>query len=164
MNLQQLVSLVNPQITTLISRHAGLKNFAQIRAKFEGWLKVELVRIFEEAGYRALPEVSGIDITFENVAIELKTSNTSLRLEGVENKDKPITMNLNSIITDVNKLKRLGNYSDKYVIFILFPIPQQHQNWPHYLNAINVNGIELITYDLVFANGIPAKIGYMRVQ
>ncbi len=164
MNLEQLIGLVNPKLTVLIKDHAGLKKFAQIRAKFEGWLKVELVRIFEEAGYRALPEVSGIDITFESVAIELKTSNTNLRIEGVENKGKPITNNLNNIIADVHKLRLRDNYADKYVIFIMFPVPPQHPNWQQYLSVINSVGVETITHDLTFANGVPAKIGYIKVQ
>lgn len=164
MNLQQLISLVNPQITALISSHTGLKKFAQIKAKFEGWLKVELVRIFEDAGYNALPEVSGIDITFESVAIELKTSNTNLRVDGVENKGKPITTNLNKIIADIDKLRLKDNYADKYVIFIMFPIPLEHNNWLRYLSVISNAGVEVVSFDLTFANNVPAKIGFIKVQ
>ncbi|MBL7690884.1 MAG: hypothetical protein JNM41_04765 [Flavipsychrobacter sp.] len=164
MNLEQLISLVNPQITSLIGQHIGLKKFAETRAKFEGWLKVELVRIFEEAGYRALPEVSGIDIVFESVAIELKTSNTNLRTQGVENKGKPITDNLKNILADVHKLRLRDNNADKYVIFIMFPIPPQHPNWLQYLSIINSVGVEAVTYDFTFANNVPAKIGYIKVQ
>lgn len=164
MNLGELVALINPHLTSIIFQHTGLKKFAQIRAKFEGWLKVELIRILEEAGYEALPEVSGIDITFENVAIELKTCNTNLRITGVVNKGKPITKNLNEIISDINKLRTNGNYVHKYIVFIIFPIPQQHPNFSQYLSVINPTGMPMAVHDLCFANNVPAKISYIQVQ
>ncbi|MFP3257347.1 MAG: hypothetical protein RXO36_06070, partial [Candidatus Nanopusillus acidilobi] len=92
--------------------------FVQHRAKFEGWLKVEIVNILcnmypkkcspekvipewpvddigvndnEKKNYRI------IDIKFDDSVLELKTINTSYRQEGIENKTKPITLNVEEL-------------------------------------------------------------------
>jgi len=76
MNFQELGELIFAEIVPKIKNHQGLSIFARERAKFEGWLKVELcdslLRCFQDVA----PERDLIDITFDDWAIQLKTVNT----------------------------------------------------------------------------------------
>ncbi len=73
MTLQKLYNLTADSIVQRIQTSAGLTKFAYRRAKFEGWFKVELIDILAQQEYDALPEIGRIDVSFDNVGIDLKT-------------------------------------------------------------------------------------------
>lgn len=113
------------------------------KAKFEGWLKFELAHYLEKHRFGPVVVESEVetgngrsDVTFmlegKKVSVELKTSNTNWKTNGVESKGKPLTKNVDSIIKDA-----LKHNSDSCVIaFVLFPIPFQDLGWIPYINRI----------------------------
>ncbi|MCF8020976.1 MAG: hypothetical protein K9L62_16480 [Vallitaleaceae bacterium] len=112
------------------------------RAKFEGWLKFEIAHYLEMEGYNSVR----VEYMFENQEradisfihnevqyyIELKTPNTNYRMEGIENKHRPITKNMSSIVTDAKKLKDKNGI----VAFVLFPIAIGGTQWKTYIRRI----------------------------
>ncbi|MCL5123841.1 MAG: hypothetical protein M1511_04950 [Deltaproteobacteria bacterium] len=69
------------------------------------------------------------DISFrymnEKYQVEMKTANTSWRVNGVETLTRPITMNIDGIIDDIGVLKSKCPPDHGLAVFTLFPIPQQ---------------------------------------
>lgn len=120
------------------------------RAKFEGWLKFELARKLQ-LSYSDLkveypyPDENKkhADIYANNAFIELKTSNTNYRFDKCESLTRPITKNISSIITDINKLRDIKNYK-KYIAFVLFPIDEEEQYLEHIKRIENEDNIKLI--------------------
>ena len=121
-----------------------LKIAIRQRAKFEGWLKFELASHLEKTGYENVRVESTYelrkdrsDISFmykgDNYEIELKTPNTNYRIKGIENKGRPITKNIESIITDAQKLKVTKN---GIIAFVLFPVPIDDNRWVEYIDKI----------------------------
>lgn len=116
------------------------------RAKFEGWLKLELAAAVEKNGYASveletpLSMSSGerADLGFvhggEKYIIELKTPNSNWRFEGIENRTRPITKNIKSVIEDVEKLRNVKN---GIVAFTLFPIEPGDLRWREYVTRIS---------------------------
>lgn len=114
------------------------------KAKFEGWLKFELAYSLEKNGLKQV-EVESLrsyskerrDLSFFNddkfYTVEIKTSNTNWKCEGVSVASKPITKNIQSIISDAKKL----NSSQGIIAFILFPIPCNDNRWHHYIDRIS---------------------------
>ncbi len=144
------------------------------RAKFEGWLKFELAQVISKEFKNVNIESSysdsnkKCDISFEKgdtlYYLELKTPNTSYKVDGIEDKTRPITDNINSIIDDIKKVgendikklkKRERNISPKVsdniknyvglIGFVLFPISPKEcnkdlttkGNWQYHVNRIN---------------------------
>ena len=140
MDTEQISDIFN-YLQNKIAVHKGLSVFAKERSKFEGWLKVELTNYFAENGYSVIPEKEHIDIVVNNrIAIELKTVNTSYKGNESElkNKTRPITLNIEEIIKDIRSLKN-NSYSEKYVLFIVFPLDlKKHESkWNIHLIKIN---------------------------
>lgn len=116
------------------------------RAKFEGWLKFELACcIAKNGGENVLVETSydlnkRSDISFEiggtKYFVELKTPNANWRVEGVANKGRPITKNIQSIIDDTFKLRTCPGIG--IISFVLFPIPFNHDGWKNYIQRIAI--------------------------
>ena len=119
MTIQQLYNISVDSIVNKIQNSHGLNRFAHRRAKFECWLKVELIDSLVRAGFNALPEIGLIDVSFDSVAIELKTINTNIRYENVINTTRPITKNTNGVVLGIESL-RGKNYQDskKVSIFV----------------------------------------------
>lgn len=123
-----------PDVTALVARS---------RAKFEGWLKIELAawiranggkRVTLEAGYTGNSCRADIRFAYSDhsVQLELKTPNTNYRMPGARDKARPITKNVASIVEDARKLRACGGY----VAFALFPIPCGDHRWREYLHRI----------------------------
>jgi hypothetical protein len=117
------------------------------RAKFEGWLKFEMAcrakdagmdDIKLEEGYKTEDGQCRADISFrcEGVRyfVELKTSNTNQRMDGVENKIRPITKNIESIVLDAKKFGLQEGVG--IVAFVLFPIEKGSDYAAKYLDRI----------------------------
>jgi hypothetical protein len=130
-------ALCSKWVATIISENPEIMgHVAQQRAKFEGWLKMELVKHAERNGAKDItieksyPNVDKrrSDLYFvlkkKEYYIELKTSNTSRSVQGVESKIKPTTDNTNFIIADITKLGSLdkSKHREGIILFVMFPI------------------------------------------
>lgn len=162
MEFLKIKEIVFNELKPKLENNNGLAIFAKERAKFEGWLKVELIEILSNYFDSIIPENNRIDITFENWAIELKTVNTNIRYPNVINKHRPITMNIDGVISDINNLKSC-NYIKKGILFIAFPIEHNNTNWQVHLNKIknNLTKIEFIQFQ--FSNEIPGVIYFGEI-
>lgn len=164
MTTQELFDLTAENITTKIQNSFGLTKFAYKRAKFEGWLKVELIdALVQQEIDKVLPEVGFVDVSFENVGIELKTINTNIRYPNVLNMARPITENVNGIKRDIEKL-RATDFLHKFVVFIVFPIEHENANWQIQLQRLAGNVEGFLYKEFKFQNDISGVIYYARVK
>lgn len=80
------------------------------------------------------------DIKFESKGesykIELKTPNTNWRVEGIENKHRPISKNIQSIIDDTQKLNTDDSCTG-IIAFVLFPLSSNDEDWKFYIKRIS---------------------------
>ena len=143
------------------------------RAKFEGWLKFEIAKEFQKSGKDTkveYPIAKGhVDLFADNCLIELKTPNTSYTCEGVDPKTRPITDNVNSIISDVDKLRNIteGLSYDSFIAFVMFPIDTNKKYMGHVNkieNHIQAQGLQIIKDErTVTINSIPALVYVAKV-
>lgn len=163
MTLDELVEATAEDLITRIGNSSALGVFAMQRAKFEGWLKVELIDILVSKDYKAVPEKDRIDVSFKNVAIELKTVNTNYRDNIAENRIRPIAMNVKSVIQDIKTLQN-NPIENKFVIFIVFPSNDSHQ-WGRHLQKIN-SALDDVCCGkrFTFKSGVAGTIYYGRVN
>ena len=163
MQFEELGELIITEMKPKLENSRGLYIFAKERAKFEGWLKVELcdslVKYFQDIA----PEKNRIDVTFADWAIELKTVNTNIRYEGVENKTRPITKNTQGVIDDIGKLESTA-YANKAILFIAFPIKHDDKNWQRQLNRISTLLRKVKHAEFYFGNRIPGVIYFGLAQ
>ena len=157
MDYDELAELLFVRLKGRIEDHAGLDIFARERSKFEGWLKVETCEILSEYFKDVLPEDNRVDITFEDWAIELKTLNTSIMYPGVKSKTRPITMNNEGVVKDIEKLKNKGDIN-KGVLFIVFPIEHENRKWKIQLDRISEHLKQLRHSEFKFKSGVPGMI------
>src|SRR5437868_690772 len=139
MQLQDLIHITADELIRRVEKSRALGVFARRRAKFEGWLKVELIDILINKGYDAVPEQDLIDVSFGDVAgdvaIELKTVNTNYRDGIADQKTRPITKNIKDVIQDIEK--HMGNeFPHKFIIFVVFPLNEAHTGWKSHLAKI----------------------------
>ncbi|MCG2767233.1 MAG: hypothetical protein L6435_02470 [Anaerolineae bacterium] len=109
------------------------------RAKYEGWLKMELAAALAlHEGVKTVnieppcPRGGRADLSFQvdrmTWYVELKTSNTSWRADGLENRTRPISRNISRIITDIAKLREKCPPDKGLMVFTLFPVPTRIWN------------------------------------
>jgi hypothetical protein len=163
-DLEKLIKITADELIRRIQASDALGVFASRRAKFEGWLKVELIDILISAGYQAIPEQGLIDVTFDDVAIELKTVNTNYRDGIAENIIRPITQNINNVIADV-----AGHHGheieNKFIIFIVFPLNDTHHRWANHLQRVdNALGSLCCPKPFNFKSGVAGTIYYGKVN
>lgn len=136
--------LINNLIVSILKANMDLVEIALIqRAKFEGWLKFELVnrlrKMYDDSRVEfAVDDVGFVDIMSNNCLIELKTPNTSYIVAGCEKHTRPVTMNINSIIHDIGKLRKQSQMSG-YIAFVLFPLDDKRQ-YEELVNKIEETG------------------------
>lgn len=134
------------------------------RNKLEGWLKFELTKkllaydgindVSVEKRYNLVGEENNkySDIFFryggEKYLVELKTANTSYKVEGCNDRIRPLTDNINSIISDINQLYYADiddeeeNVPLGLSVFICFPLQEGgHDNLSDNSNSIFINRI-----------------------
>lgn len=146
------------EIKTKVQNNKGLNVFAEERAKFEGWLKVEICNSLHDKVENLIPEKSFIDITFKDWAIELKTFSTNYKHPIVTPKSRPITDNVDGVIKDIKDLKdKHSEYKNKAILFVVFPIEQDNQSWKKHLSRIT-ELVKLSHEDFKFNNGVPGII------
>lgn len=107
------------------------------RAKFERYLQTVLAYKLKSCYpdteiEKPYPNNSSkhADIFANNTFIEIKTVNTSYNVENVAAKNKPITKNINGIITDIEKISTYG-VKDGVVAFVLFPVDNEEKYKKH---------------------------------
>ena len=157
MEFEDLTNLIFNEIKPKLENNQGLSIFAKERAKFEGWLKVELCGSLSKYFKDVAPERDRVDITFEYWAIELKTINTNIRYKNVRNKHHPITRNTQGVIDDIEKLKSTS-YTNKAVLFVVFPIIHDNEKWQAQLQRIFKSLREIKHIDFIFKNKIPGVV------
>lgn len=157
MRFEKLTEIIFKEIIPKLENNIGVAIFAKERAKYEGWLKVELCESLSKYFSSINPEKDWIDITFEDWAIELKTVNTNYRYENVENKTRPITKNIKGVIEDIEKLKST-NYTNKAILFIVFPTTHDHENWKTHLQKISRLLRNIKHNEFKFRNEVPGVI------
>lgn len=164
MTFNELWDIFNIEIPEKIVNHKGLNYFVSNRSKFEGWLKVEIVDILTKYTNNITPEKDRIDIVVEDWAIELKTSNTNYRYDNVENKKRPVTKNVSSIIKDINDLEHNVNYENKAVLFIIFPLDLTTPSWNQHIQKIENELDELKFKEFSFENGVKSILYFGLVK
>lgn len=167
MEFGDLKNLIFGGIKPKLEDNQGLSIFAKERAKFEGWLKVELCESLSKYSTDITditPEKpiekekrKRIDVTFKIWAIELKTVNTSYGFENVESKQRPITANIKGILSDIEKLKHTG-CTNKAVLFVVFPVTAGYKTWPTHLKKVSASLRKLEAKEFKFKDGIPGII------
>lgn len=163
MNFRELANFIFKKLEPILENHLGLFIFAKERAKFEGWLKVELCNIISKKYKNVVPENKRVDITFSDWAIELKTVNTNYRYKDVKNKTRPITLNINNILEDIQKLKK-SKFKNKGILFIVFPLSLViHKRWLKHLNRIKEKISDIKFCSIHFKNKISAVIYFGKI-
>lgn len=158
MEFEELTDIIFPQLKEKLENHSGLSVFARERAKFEGWLKVELCDILVKYSQDIVPEKNRVDINFEDWGIELKTVNTNIRYKDAVNKHRPITKNTQSVIDDILNLSKNVLYKNKVVLFIVFPIKDDNSNWQTQLRRITTHLREIKKQEFSFKNNLSGII------
>jgi len=142
---KQTLEMILDDLKTKLEKSKGIAVFVKNRAKFEGWLKVEIVDILcnkmnpdeitpeapdnnENIKSEENKKAKHIDIVFGDSALELKTVNTSYSHEDMENKIRPITDNVNKLKNDIDKLRNLHreDIKNKAILFVVFPLSQNN--------------------------------------
>jgi len=125
----------------LVRRQDVIMLAARPKSKFEHWLKFELgVALSAAPGIQNLkleepfPRSSersdlSLEVNGSKWYVELKTANTNWQAQGVEEKTRPITKNISSIISDIEKLRTKCLSSSGIAAFVLFPVPTRI--WKH---------------------------------
>jgi len=157
LNIESLYDLVIFELSKRIESKNGLSVFARKRSKFECWVKVELIDILVSSNISAFPEVDRVDVCFDNIGIELKTINTSINYPNTIKATKPITNNVNGVISDIEKLKT-KSLKYKFVLFIVFPIKHDNVKWNIHLNRITRNLTEFRHLEFEFKENISGVI------
>jgi len=157
MEFEELSGMIFSQLKPKLENHLGLSVFAKERAKFEGWLKVELCDSLSKYFTNVCPEQDRMDITFEDWAIELKTVNTNIRYTGVRNKTRPITKNTQGVVNDIEKLRKKDR-SKKAVLFIAFPIHHTNEYWQTQLKRISSQLTQISYVEFEFKGKIPGVL------
>ena len=133
------------------------------RAKFEGWLKFELAnelrKLYPDTCVEKCMSGKLVDVFSNDSCIELKTPNTSYRHDGCENRTRPITNNIASIIDDINALKKIG--VDSYIAFIMFPIDNNGKYKSH-IDKIDAN-VKKSVKTVIKINNIPILVYTAKV-
>jgi len=127
MDFDQLAKIVFDEVKPKLESNRGLSTFAAERAKFEGWLKVELCDSLSKHFGDVMPEKDRIDVTLGDWVIELKTVNTNITFPNVKRKTRPITKNTQGVINDIRKLRSL-KLVNKAVLFVVFPVTHENRD------------------------------------
>lgn len=165
MSFNDFKKIILEELKQKIENNKALYVFARERAKFEGWLKVELCNILAKHFEQKLitpelitPEKDRIDVVINDWAFELKTTSTNYKYNMVVKKVRPITDNINGILNDIKKLKTL-NYSIKAVLFVVYPAEHDNRKWKQHREKIDLELNEKLEFiEFKFQSEIPGII------
>lgn len=155
----ELWEIFEKEIPNKILKNNGLSIFAVNRAKFEAWLKVEIIDTLDKNNIISIPEQDRIDIVIgkNDWAIELKIVATNYKSSISHKKTKNITKNIQSICNDCSKLKD-SSYQNKTVLFISFPLELPNCTWEEHLGDIRKNLKDLEHKEFAFYNGVKSVL------
>ena len=160
MKFNELAELIFSGLKPILENSNGLAIFARERAKFEGWLKVELCGIMSKHFKDVTPKKQRVDVCFGDWGIELKTVNTNIRYSGVRTKTRPITKNTQGIINDIDKLLRL-DIKNRAILFVTFPIEPNNIYWQKQLKRISNKLTALKMCPFTFKGGVIKGVVYL---
>ena len=148
--IEELISSVNRRIES----EPGLAYFVTERLQFEGWLKVVVVTeinsvtakleqnandVFARVEYE-LGTRKRIDIFVPNIiAVELKVIATNYAANCVKRKSKNITNQIDSLISDLEKLQafRDRGHNEPIASFgVVFPLSPDNSQWLEHINRV----------------------------
>jgi len=163
---KQTLETILDDLKTKLENSKGIDVFVKNRAKFEGWLKVEIVNILcngiPDKTDKIIPEKYRIDVVFDDSALELKTVNTNYRRKGIVNKTKPITLNVEQLENDINKLRKLHRIDirNKAILFVVFPLSENNieEFEAEHLTKLSVEKQDIIYRQFKTINGITNRI------
>ena len=168
MKFAELSKIIFNELPQRLNQHMGLSVFAKERAKFEGWLKVEVCDILSKHNLpNVVPEKHRVDVMCDGWAIELKTVNTNYRYPNVINKHRPITINVQGVIDDIEQLRNSSKLSGikKAVLFIVFPVSHIRSDWQKHLKKIiDCLGNEIEHHLFEFNNGVHGVIYFGHIN
>jgi len=131
--MELLKSVMDALREVLTRRRDAIWLAVKQRAKFEGWLKLELARALKEAGLTNIrlecqyvgKKKADLAFGFEDglCFIELSMCNTNWRVEGVESATRPITKNVEHVLKDIEKLKMVKEPNLGIALTLFFPVP-----------------------------------------
>jgi len=153
----KVAEIIFDEIVPRLENRVGVGIFARERAKFEGWLKVEVCESLLKHYPTVIPEKDRIDVTFDDWAIELKTVNTNYQYQKVTKKRVRITDEINEVIDDINKLQE-KTYTNKAILFVVFPTTHCNKKWQYHLTKIRKRLKNIRHREFKFANGVPGVI------
>lgn len=162
MDFEKISKIVFKELKFKLEKHNGLSVFAKRKAKFEGWLKVELCDSLLKYFKDIVPENNRIDICFLDWAIELKTINTNMSWAGVGSRRAPISKNIRGVLKDINKLKKIS-VKNKAVLFIAFPAKENGTNWLNHYKEIKKELPKVESRAFNFQGGVPGVIYFGQV-
>jgi hypothetical protein len=162
MEFEALANTIFEELKPKLENNDGLAIFAKNRAKFEGWLKVELYSSLSKYFGDIVPEHNtplkkNIDIVFKNWAVQLKTVNTNYRYRGVEIRTRPITMNIQGVIEDIGILKST-DFENEAILFFAFPVTHDNEYWQDHYQKIALSAREIKHIEFYFKNNIPGVV------
>jgi len=163
---KQTLETILDDLKTKLENSKGIDVFVKNRAKFEGWLKVEIVNILcngiPDKTDKIIPEKYRIDVVFDDSALELKTVNTNYRRKGIVNKTRPITLNVEQLENDINKLRKLHRIDirNKAILFVVFPLSENNieEFEAEHLTKLSVEKQDIIYRQFKTINGITNRI------
>jgi len=132
---ERLPDVIRSALAELVTGHPTIMRLAVTqRAKFEGWLKLELAGKLTELGLSNVqfetPYQGGrADLSFgpddRRALVELKTCNTNYRMPGCKPLTRPITKNVQDICADCRNLQSAPDGG--IMAFVMFPVPLHGQ-------------------------------------
>jgi hypothetical protein len=148
-----LLTDLRTALTTLLADPSLVLPLTQ-RAKFEGWLKVELGRELADLGHDVTLEApvpgtrARADLAVEgstDALIMLKTVNTNYRFPEVWNRSRPITKNVAGMAEDVVKLQLRSGDQLGLALAVVFPLSPDHRvPFETYLQRVISAGASLV--------------------
>lgn len=161
MHFDELAHLLFSKLRDRLQQNS-VEVFVSNRARFEGWLKVEVAGILAGRGCRVIPEKDTIDITVDGWALELKTCATNYGYPGVADKEaRDITRSIDGIISDAKSLQEKDRVNGA-VLFVAFPLEHKNRKWQKHLSKILANVRKITHLQIQTPGGIPMVL-YMAL-
>lgn len=160
----KIINGLNKVLVKDIESNKAIALLVEERAKFEGWLKVQVIQGLISIGVdkkQIIPERNNrVDVTFTHrdlsYAIELKTVSTSYFYDDARRNDGRMN-NIDYLFYDAEKLKNL-DYDKKLLLFVVYPFDRNNKrhNLEWQLHRNRFKGIAKITYEhnIDFINGL----------
>ncbi len=147
-----------------LKRHYGVAILAGERESIDDWLRAGVIDLLDaQPGLRVATEKE-VDIVAETKeerwGIDIKTISTGYRYGDVtplKGKPKSITQKVEGVSRDLKKMQRNG-FDHSIVLFLVYPLRENHREWPRHLRKISTNMEQVDKSVFEFANKIPGVL------